>query len=244
MKALILCEGKTDAILISYLLCKVSGWHFSKGNKKMNISVNERKNQSANWYIRDNDELLICGVGGKNNFSEFFADKIYDLLCLYQKGDTFDKIVVIEDKDTDETDTVENSIKNSLQPIAQQVKNNEWKTNEYEDSFKKTAKIDLLALIIPFEYEGALERVMLNSLKEDINKKAIVECSETFVEEIKEIAKTYIKNPRLELKSKLGVAFAVLSQMKVFSVIDELIKSVDWEKYDNIKKVFGKILEL
>ena len=56
MRALILCEGKTDAILISYLLCKVSGWKPAKADKKMSISVSEKNNESAYWYSR-NDEL-------------------------------------------------------------------------------------------------------------------------------------------------------------------------------------------
>ncbi len=64
MKTLILCEGKTDAILISYLLCKMSGWNPTKANKKMSVIVSEKNNEFAYWYVRDDDKLLICGVGG------------------------------------------------------------------------------------------------------------------------------------------------------------------------------------
>lgn len=75
MKTLILCEGKTDAILISYLLCKMSGWNPTKADKKMSVIVSEKNNESAYWYVRDDDKLLICGVGGKDKFAKFFQEK-------------------------------------------------------------------------------------------------------------------------------------------------------------------------
>lgn len=47
MKSLILCEGKTDAILISYLLCKQWGWKWiSSKNKRFRnyqIDISEKK---------------------------------------------------------------------------------------------------------------------------------------------------------------------------------------------------------
>ena len=59
---------------------------------------------------------------------------------------------------------------------------------------------------------------------------------------------TYLENNDIEacreLKAKLSVVFAIRSPQKVFSLIDELIKSVDWEKYQNIKNLFKKILEI
>lgn len=244
MKTLILCEGKTDAILISYLLCKISRWNPTKADKKMSVAVSEKNNESAYWYERENDKLLICGVGGKDKFTKFFSEKIYDLIYSYPQSETFKKVIVIQDKDNESVVNVENNIKNCLQPIAQEIKNNEWVTNAYRDSFGKEEQIDLLGLVIPFESEGALESVMLNSLKENQPERYIVEHAEAFIDEVKESAKAYINKPRLELKAKLGVTFAVLSPMKVFTYINELIKTVDWEKYSQIRDIFGKVLEL
>lgn len=55
MRALILCEGKTDAILISYLLCKVSGWKPAKADKKMSISVSEKIFLHHCFFIMEGD---------------------------------------------------------------------------------------------------------------------------------------------------------------------------------------------
>ena len=76
MNKVILCEGQTDAILLSYYLAKVSGWRFCKKPPK-NVDIKEDTfDQSINWYEKGNDHLLICGVGGKDKISSFFHAKI------------------------------------------------------------------------------------------------------------------------------------------------------------------------
>ena len=76
MNKIILCEGQTDAILLSYYLGKVSGWEFCRKPPK-NIAIKEDTfDQSINWYEKGDDYLLICGVGGKDKISSFFTKKI------------------------------------------------------------------------------------------------------------------------------------------------------------------------
>jgi hypothetical protein len=48
----------------------------------------------------------------------------------------------------------------------------------------------------------------------------------------------------LELKAHLGVTWAVQYPEKVFSVIDEQIKSVRWEEYAALKECFGILCEI
>lgn len=76
MNKLILCEGKTDAILLSYYLGKTAGWKFDrKGPKGLNFQ-RSNSNESLSWYKKGDDYLLICGVGGKDNFGRFFHARI------------------------------------------------------------------------------------------------------------------------------------------------------------------------
>ena len=72
MNKLILCEGKTDAILLSYYLRKVAGWKFVKKGPSGLTIQQSNDNESICWYKKDDDYLLICGVGGKDNFGNFF----------------------------------------------------------------------------------------------------------------------------------------------------------------------------
>ena len=68
MNKLILCEGKTDAILLSYYLGKTAGRKFAKKAPSGLAIQQPDDNESISWYKKDDDYLLICGVGGKDNF--------------------------------------------------------------------------------------------------------------------------------------------------------------------------------
>ena len=236
MRTLILCEGKTDAILLSYLLQKESNWVHIKSQKGLWAIKEDDK--------RDEDYILICGVGGKDNFKSFFHDKLYEPVIQTQASHNIDKIIYIVDKDKDSFEVLYEKICNDLQPICTNLLIGDWRENSFIDSFGMEQEVRILGLVIPNDQEGALENVLLNALSESAYDKNIVDKSVRFVEGIKQEAREYIKTSRLELKAKLSVVFAVRSPQKVFSLIDELIQSVNWENYNNIKELFGKILEL
>lgn len=248
MKSLILCEGKTDAILISYLLCKQWGWSYiSSKNKKFKnyqIDVSEKNNESAEWYIKDNNEVLICGVGGNTNFSNFFEDKIRSIQVNYKEEDIFKKIICVVDKDNNKIVDIEKKFCNYFS-IVSIMRNNTWEKNTYKlNGFDNTVTINTLLLIIPAESEGALETVLLNSISEDSYDKVIVDDVEEFMNSNQNKYSKYLLNNRLLLKSKLGTVFAIMSPQKVFSFIDEIIKSVDWEKSALLLKLFEKLGEI
>lgn len=242
MITLILCEGKTDAVLLSYLLGKEAGWKHSPAKNPWRINEDDRKDESAYWYKRGEDYILICGVGGKNNFGNYFINNLYQPIL--QGPHKIDRLVYVIDKDKDSIVNLKNKIETDLQPICENIIIGEWAENVFTDPFGMSKKIDILALIVPENQEGALENVLLDAISEREYDKNLVDKSILFVEEIKDEAREYIINSRLELKAKLSVVFAIRSPQKVFSLIDELIKSVDWEKYQSIKDLFQKILEI
>ena len=102
----------------------------------------------------------------------------------------------------------------------------------------------MLLLVIPKEHAGALETVMLSAISENPYDKNIVEKTADFVEKMRTEADRYISTDRLELKAHLGVTWAVQHPEKVFSVIDEQIKSVRWEEYAALKECFGILCEI
>src|SRR5690348_2507844 len=94
---LILCEGKTDAILVSYFLCKTLQYKFQK-KAPLKIKDVDQVNESINWYENDKGRMLaIWGVGGYSNLPNAL-DQIEKLNRLQF---TFDKIAIIRDKDTE-----------------------------------------------------------------------------------------------------------------------------------------------
>lgn len=236
MNKLILCEGKTDAILLSYYLEKAAGWIFSKkGPNGLNIQ-HPRGNESICWYKKEEDYLLICGVGGKDNFEKFFEERIKNPLVT---TNAFEKIAIVTDRDERSVKEIVTSMIEDMDSFFLDIQDRIWRENLYEDAFRMKKSAQVLLLTIPKEHTGALETVMLSAISEDAYDKNIVEKTANFVEQMRTEADRYISTDRLQLKAHLGVTWAVQYPEKVFSVIDEQIKSVRWEKYDTLKECFG-----
>ena len=101
-----------------------------------------------------------------------------------------------------------------------------------------------MLLVIPREYHGALESVMLEAIAENPYDKNIVEKTDAFVQQMRIEAGQYIATDRLQLKAKLGVTWAIQFPEKVFSLIDEQIRSVVWEKYEVLRKCFEELVDI
>ena len=245
MRIAVLCEGKTDAILLSYLLNKKSGWtHTVNGPDEISIKSNDINDESVNWYKRNEDFLLICGVGGKDKFKSFFSDLLSEIILNYTDEMSFDKLVYIIDRDENDLDDMKQKIINDLQPICSNIIVGKWTANSFINKFDARKEIEILGLIIPPDQVGALETTMLIALSENAYDKNIVDKSIVFVDDIKLDASKYIGTKRMQLKAKLSTVFAIISPQRVFSKIDKLIKSIDWEKYDHIISLFGELINI
>lgn len=238
MNKLILCEGKTDAILLSYYLEKTCGWTHRNAPKSLAIKVDEIKGESAYWYRKEEKSLLICGVGGRDNFRSFFKEKVLSIM-LDTSG--FSKIAVVTDRDDRGEHSVLDSFRASLRPVITDIKNDVWTTNSYENSFKQKALVDFLLVIIPEDKEGALETLLLEAISENEYDKAIVKRNIAYVDEIQPIAAEYIHKNRLKLKACLGVTWSIQYPEKIFSFIDEQIRSVKWEKSQVLAQCFQQL---
>lgn len=241
MSKLILCEGKTDAILLSYYLERTCGWTHRNAPKALDVKVDEIKGESAYWYRKVDDNLLICGVGGKDNFGYFFQEKIRPIII---DTSAFSKIAVVIDRDDREEQSILDSFRASLRPIITDIRNNTWVKNTYENSFKQDKSVDFLSVIIPGDKEGALETVLLDAISEREYDKAIVERSIAYVDEIQPLASRYIEKRRLKLKACLGVTWAIQYPEKIFSFIDEQIRSVKWENSQVLTQCFHELRKI
>lgn len=241
MIKLILCEGETDAILLSYYLGKIAGWKYtSKAPDGANIQK-RKKNESINWYRKGKDYLLICGVGGKDNFGHFFDAIIKNPLVT---SNVFEKIAIITDRDDRTVEDVCSSLTEDTAGFFSNIQDRVWCENLYLDAYQMERSVQLLLVIIPKEHFGALENVMLSAISEDPYDKNIVDKTAVFVQQMRLEADKYISTERLQLKAHLGVTWAVQFPEKVFTMIDEQINSVCWEKYDTLKECFGILNEI
>ena len=235
MNRVILCEGKTDAILLGYYLGKIAGWKHSKSTPSdLKIRAHEQ-NENVAWYNRDSEWLMICAVGGKDNFGKFFSKDIQKAIINANK---FSRIAVIVDRDEREVEEIERSVCEELSPFFGTVKNRQWNTCGYTDGFGMEKTLESMLLVIPTDQQGALETVMLSAISEDPYDKNIVDQCSDFVEGIKDEADRYITTERLLVKAKLSTVWAIQSPQKVFEFIDEQIKAVEWEKSEVLRECF------
>ena len=241
MNKLILCEGSTDAILLSYYLGRTCGWEYCHSPKGLNISVDEDRGEAAYWYSRGSDHLLICAVGSKDSFQWFFENRIRSPLF---DADAFTQIALMLDRDQEEISEIEEKIRGWLPSVAAKAKNNDWVVQEYRNGYQQTKTLDFLLLVIPLDQQGALETLLLEAISEDEYDKNIVNKSRAYVDDIAQEASRYIGKRRLVLKAYLGVTWAIQSPQKVFKFIDEQLRSVRWEDSEVLSRCFHRIVEI
>ncbi len=245
MTRIILCEGETDLILISYYLEKVKGWKYTSTPKGLSFNFDEKDNKAAcNYQNKNSEELLICAVGGNRNFGKFFTDYLNRPIMLANAGETEYRIALVTDRDDCSVEEIERSITLELSPIINHVQNNIWQENEVNADLGTTVKIDFLLVVVPKANHGALETVLMDALSKDDYDANIIKESKQFITAIKPKADKYIHENRLQLKAQLGVAFSVFNPEKTFSLFKERLVSVEWEKSDVLANCFEKLIEI
>lgn len=245
MTRIILCEGETDLILISYYLERTKGWIYTGKPKGLKLNFTEQDNKAACNYKNDsNDELLICAVGGKDNFGNFFAENLSKPIIRSTAGETDYRIALVTDRDDISIQEIEQTISEQLSPIVNSVENNIWKTNIVDAELGAKVSIEFLLLVIPKENTGALETMLMESLSEDEYDANIIEKCGQFVTDIKLDADRYIHENRLQLKAQLGVAFSIFNPEKTFSLFKERLVSVKWESSPVLARCFEKLIEI
>ncbi len=245
MTRIIMCEGETDLILISYYLEKIKGWVYTGTPKGLTINFTKQENKAAcNYQNSNKDELLICAVGGKDNFGNFFNEHLKKPIMRSNAGETEYRIALVTDRDDFSVEEIENSISAELAPIINKIENNVWQPNEVNADLGTKVNIEFLLVVIPKENHGALETVLMEALSKDDYDSNIIEKSKQFITDVQPDADRYIHENRLQLKAQLGVVFSIFNPEKTFSLFKERLVSVKWEKSEVLAKCFEKLIEI
>jgi len=239
---LILCEGKTDAIFLSYYLEKVCGWthKFSKTDipKGFKMNANKTSGESVEWYRKGSEYLVICAVGGKDMFGVFIEHKVIPAML---DSNMFSKVALVTDRDDRDIESICHSIQNMFSAVIPYVKNNTWTENIFHTRSKREASVEFLLLVIPTDKEGALETLLIDSISAQEYDKPIVQKANKYIADVEPYAAKYIGKTRLKLKACLGVIWATQYPEKIFSFIDEQIRSVKWEDSKTISQCFKEL---
>lgn len=246
MNTILLCEGKTDAILIGYYIDKLCRFAHTneKVNREITIAIN-KSNEFFEWHKRGDDYLAIWGVGGKNCF-ESAIERFQNVLVKSSDTLTYHQFIIVCDRDLEKDNkTIISEYSKCFTQSHIPLANNYLQKAEYINSFGQSRFINTFALIIPQDKLGALETALLDSIREDDYDKNIVEKSEQFVMDTRLVAGKYISSERLELKAKLSAVFAIMSPEKVFSFIDDLLKTtIKWEEKQYLNDLFQELVKV
>lgn len=244
MIRMILCEGKTDAVLLSYYLGRTKGWEHDKKPEHFKLKFPAADNRFVGHYKNGTEKLAICAVGGKDNFINFYREYVEGYIKNSESSDLNYKLAIVVDRDERTTKEIEQYLSDHLKPCVDRITDGAWTGNSFVNSFGQEAAIEKLCVIVPRESQGALETLLMDALSEDVYKKNLIGKSQTFVDEIALEAAEIISTERLRLKAKLGVSLAVLYPEKVFSLIDEQLKSISWENSEILAKTFKTLIEI
>lgn len=244
MIRIIMCEGETDMTLLGLYLKPMCGWEYLKKPKHpLDISkTNSGKNQKAESYGKNSEELIICCVGGKDNFEEFFKRNIIPMVFYSSEKEKNFRIALVTDADDRTVSEIEADVLSQLSPDVSLIQNNIWTTNTVHNSFDEEATIDFLLSIIPLKGSGALETVLMQSLAEMEDGEVIVTESGTFIDSLPD--NKYIPSDRLKLKAKLGVVLSVIYPDKVFSQFDKQLEIVDWSSSSTLAECFEELMKI
>ncbi len=251
MQRVILCEGRTDAILISYLLEKCWEWHF---NNKLTVKPRvrlpaERQNECLNWYSRHGVDLAIWAVGG---YTEIPAKlKRITERTRHEQNETlrFSHIVIVCDRDWRTAEQSKAEINEWLADagveLGEDLEPGRWLggTIALERTPKAHHSVKILALVLPPSTPGGLETFLLKALAENHDNKVLVDKAHLFVDCVS--SKTsYLKKSRLKPKAQLGSVLSVMSPDWVFSELNERLTRVKWEDLTQVSQVWGLLEHL
>ncbi|NLW46804.1 MAG: hypothetical protein GXY86_05665 [Firmicutes bacterium] len=237
MDSIILCEGRVDTALIGQYLASISGWHYSKVSKSGANFLEEDRKQIINKYKRDDHWMYLWGVGGRKRFKSPF-EKILEFNSL-NKDTSFNNIVFIVDRDEEDEATIVAEFAGYIGN--DELRKNEWLDVTYTDKFGHEYTVRMMLIIVPFDEEGALETVMINSLAEEDDEEIIPQCVK-FIDGIK--SEKYLKKRRDILKAKLSTLIAIIDPDRAVDSLVEIVEGIQWDRYRAVNQTFNKLLEL
>lgn len=233
MMNLIICEGKTDAIFLSYYLGKKYDWKFNS-NETKNIKFSMDNDQTFSVYRNGNRKLGIWSVDGCSKF-----EKSIEHLNEYMRmsGDEIKKIIYMIDRDLCNND---DELLKKFRRVPHEDIDIEWKEFKYLDGFEREVSFEARVLIIPSEDKGALETVFLNTLKnENLENKILIDQTCEFVDSFEGFnLQRYLKRNREKLKAKFLTVISLMEPIRSFDTVDMLIKSFDWHNHNEINDIF------
>ena len=248
MNSVILCEGETDQILLSYYFCECFGFKYCNealpvAPKKLNPGNHA---ETICCYARDNDNLIIWAVGGHDDLFVKAMEKILRQNKINSpRNGQYSRICVMTDHDSDtEVEAFENKMNQCLSEklVSGGLQKLKWVQANQDMDFGTPLPMRLLELIVPATETGALETVLLNALAEKDENEYVVQESRKTIKNLMEnkdkYSSEYLSDRRSQVKAPLAVFLAIAAPERTFVETDKILKNIPWREYQAIHDLF------
>lgn len=243
MKSIIICEGPTDSVLMQYYMRTVNGWN--EGQESKNKPKEFEKSWSRDFQKNGNTLRIIC-AGGCSRMP-LLLSKILDNNCLAAaESEVYSKIVYLTDNDEEQTkEDVFSSLKETCNTVTD-FANNAWSSIKFENDRINEVEVKLLPLVIPFSEQGAIETFLLEAIRDgDEYDASVINRGNKLVDDIaSDSDKKYLKHRRDITKAKFNVFFSIAAPAEQFTQRQDILKNINWEQYETIRKCFAELRKL
>lgn len=241
MKAIIICEGPTDFMLLQYYMRKVNGW--DEGQESKNKPKGFEKSRFRDFKKNENILRIIC-ADGCSRMSTLLEKIVENNSMAASQDEIFSKIAYLTDNDEEQTKEDVFSKLNKVFKNQINFVNNSWTSIACKSEIMGELEIDFLPLVIPFDEQGAIETFLLQTLaKADEYDASVIERGKNFVDAIAREGK-YLKHDRDVTKAKLDIFFSVKTPAEKFTQRQNLLKNIPWEQYETVRDCFKELRNL
>lgn len=247
MRAIILCEGFDDVLILGYYLYKTQGWTYNQNAVFSNLysfpKLN-KKRQTIEVYEKENDFAAIWAVGGKDSFH--LAYQFIYRINNQNPEQGINRVFILMDRDNNDIESTLNSIKERMNEYGLKVgllSNNEKNQYFYEVEDELYC-LEIIPVIVPFDRAGALETVLVQGIAEKGMEEAfIVSSANKYIDNVisSDCLQKYLQHERLVLKARLSSVISIINPDRSTALFNQVLLSWDWEKTDNVRRHFETI---
>lgn len=245
MKSVVLCEAPDDLWFIGYYLYKSGKWKLCKSPWENYTIPTLHNGQKVIFLKNENDAntVAVWCVGGKDAFPETVSVLLNKIIETYP-FDPISSIVIMRDRDSESDDEI-------LSQMQHWISSEEMPTNKSVTVWHKeiegiSVSVNITPLIIPFSEEGAIETVLMHSIRErDAEGAVVVDEANSYITKLcenPEIGMSYLTHDRLILKARYASIIAVTNPEHSTSLFKDMVMACPWEESPYVKEHFDIIL--
>lgn len=235
MRAIILCEGTTDLLMIQFVLQYRYGWAYD------GFLENAVTNQLIKKTLKKDDaNIEIQSCGGITNIPIKMRSIKDQLEYATKKEEFIDRIIVLIDHDTIDSNKafIEQINENLQTQFAEGNINTDSKWTINNLIFGQY-QIDLCLRCLPENETGAIEKIMLEALATDDIEQNIIDDSNKFIVGVAKKQNRYLKKKSLISKAVFNTYFAIRTPEEKYDERARILKAYDWNNNEVINRCFS-----